>query len=58
VIGKSIEFPENPPFNIYTVTAVIADPPKNTSFYWSVLVPFDNARVYARSNDFGGDTYI
>lgn len=58
VIGKSIEFPESPPFNIYTVTAVIADPPKNSSFYWSALVPFENSRVYSRSNDFGGDTYI
>ncbi len=58
VIGKSIEFPEDPPFNQYEVTAVIADPPKNTSFKWSVLIPFVNARVYPRSNDFTGDTYI
>ena len=58
LIGKSIEFPERPPFNQYTVTAIIADPPKNTSFYWDVLIPYVNARPYARSNDFGGDTYI
>jgi len=57
LIGKSIEFPERPPFNQYTVTAIIADPPKNTSFYWDVLVPYVNARRYSRSNDFGGDTY-
>ncbi len=57
LIGKSIEFPESPPFNQYTVTAIIADPPKNSSFYWDVLVPYVNARVYSRSNDFGGDTY-
>lgn len=57
LIGKSIEFPERPPFNQYTVTAIIADPPKNTSFYWDVLIPYVNARPYARSNDFGGDTY-
>jgi len=57
LIGKSIIFPERPPFNQYTVTAIIADPPKNTSFYWDVLIPYINARPYARSNDFGGDTY-
>jgi len=56
-IGRTLVFPERPPFNLYTVTAVIADPPKNTSFRWSVLVPYVNARVYPRSNDFGGDTY-
>jgi len=57
LIGKTIKFPERPPFNLYTVTAIIADPPENTSFYWDVLIPYDNARPYARSNDFGGDTY-
>jgi len=57
VIGRTILFPENPPFNLYTVTAVIADPPKNTSFRWTVLIPYINARPYPRSNDFGGDTY-
>lgn len=57
LIGKSVLFPESPPFNLYTVTAIIADPPKNTSFYWTALVPYINARVYSRSNDFGGDTY-
>ena len=56
-IGRTVIFPERPPFNLYTVTAVIADPPKNTSFRWSVLVPYANASVYPRSNDFGGDTY-
>jgi putative ABC transport system permease protein len=57
VIGKIIEFPEQPPFNQYTVTAVIADPPKNTSFRWTVLIPYIHGDVYPRSNDFGGDTY-
>ena len=57
VIGKILEFPERPPFNQYTVTAVIADPPENNSFRWTVLVPYIHARVYPRSNDFGGDTY-
>lgn len=57
LIGRTLKFPEHPPFNLYTVTAVIADPPKNTSFRWSVLVPYVNARVYPRSNDWGGDTY-
>jgi putative ABC transport system permease protein len=58
LIGKTIIFPERPPFNLYTVTAIIADPPQNSSFYWTVLIPYDNARPYARSNDFGGDTYV
>lgn len=57
VIGRIIKFPERPPFNQYTVTAVIADPPKNSSFRWTVLVPYNHSRVYPRSNDFGGDTY-
>jgi len=57
LIGRTVIFPEQPPFNLYTVTAIIADPPKNSSFRWSVLVPYVNARVYPRSNDFGGGTY-
>lgn len=57
VIGRTIIFPERPPFNLYTVTAVIADPPKNSSFRWTVLIPYANAGPYPRSNDFGGDTY-
>lgn len=57
IIGQTVIFPERAPFNLYTVTAIIADPPKNTSFRWSVLVPYANSRVYASSNDFGGDTY-
>jgi putative ABC transport system permease protein len=56
-IGRTVIFPERPPFNLYTVTAIIADPPKNTSFRWSVLIPYVNASIYPRSNDFGGDTY-
>jgi putative ABC transport system permease protein len=56
-IGRTVIFPERPPFNLYTVTAIIADPPKNTSFRWNVLIPYVNANVYPRSNDFGGDTY-
>jgi putative ABC transport system permease protein len=58
VIGETIGFPEQPPLNLYTVTAVIADLPENTSFKWSVLVPYVNAEVYARSNDMVGDSYI
>jgi len=57
IIGRTVLFPERPPFNLYTVTAIIADPPQNSSFRWSVLIPYINARVYPRSNDFGGDTY-
>ena len=58
VIGETIGFPERPPFNLYTVSAVIADPPENTSFRWSVLIPYVNASVYPRSNDMIGDTYL
>jgi len=59
LIGRTVIFPERKPFNLYTVTAIIADPPKNSSFRWSVLIPYVNARTgqYASSNDFGGDTY-
>lgn len=58
VIGQSIEFPERPPHNQYEVTAVIADPPKNSSFRWNVLVPYVNARYYPSNNDFIGDSYV
>ena len=58
LIGKTLKFPERPPFNIYTVTAIIADPPVHTSFYWDVLIPYVHAGPYPRSNDFGGDTYV
>jgi len=58
IIGETLGFPENPPHNQYTITAVIADPPENTSFKWTVLVPYSNARVYPRSNDFMGDSYL
>jgi len=57
MIGLSIIFPERPPSNLYTITAIIADPPKNSSFRWSVLIPYMHSRAYPRSNDFGGDTY-
>ena len=58
IIGETLGFPENPSHNQYTITAIIADPPENTSFTWSVLVPYSNARVYPRSNDFMGDSYL
>lgn len=56
LIGKSVKFPEDAPGNLYTVSAIIADPPDNTSFKWTVLVPFENARAYSQSNDYGGNT--
>ena len=58
IIGETLGFPEDPPHNQYTITAVIADPPRNTSFMWTVLVPYSNARVYPRSNDYVGDSYL
>lgn len=58
ILGRTIEFPESPPFNQYVVTAVIANPPINSSFKWTVLIPYVNAREYSRSNDFIGDTYL
>ncbi len=57
LVGTSIKFPERAPGNLYTVTAIIADPPENTSFYWDVLVPYANARAYSQSDDFGGNTF-
>ena len=57
LVGRSIKFPERAPGNLYTVTAIIADPPANTSFYWDVLVPYENAGPYSQSNDFSGNTY-
>jgi len=57
VIGRTVKFPEDPPGNLYTVTAVIADPPDNSSFNWSALVRYENSDVYSRSSDFGGDSF-
>lgn len=56
LIGQTIKFPEKSPGNLYTVTAIISDPPENTSFKWSLLVPYDNAKSYSQSNDYGGNT--
>jgi len=57
MIGLSVKTPEEPPANLYTVTAILADPPDNSSFDWTVLIPYGNSDVYPRSNDFGGDTH-
>jgi len=56
-IGRTIRFPESPPGNIYTVSAVIADLPRACSHTFSVLVPFENAGPYSRSNNYSGNTY-
>jgi putative ABC transport system permease protein len=58
-IGRTVKFPEDPPGNLYTVSAVIADLPDACSHYFSVLVPYENARTgnYAQSNNYGGNTY-
>jgi len=58
IIGETLGFPEEPPYNQYTITAVIADQPENTSFRWTVLVPYGNAGPYPRSNNFTGDSYL
>lgn len=57
MVGLSVKFPEEAPGNLYTVTAIIADPPVNTSFFWDVLVPYENAVGYSYSNDYGGNTF-
>lgn len=57
LIGRTVKFPEAPPGNLYTVTAVIADPPDNSSFNWSALVRYENSDRYSRSSDFGGDSF-
>ena len=57
IIGESIGFPQKPP-NEFTITAVIADPPDNNSFRWTVLVPYENARYYPQCNNAFGNTSI
>ncbi len=57
IIGEGIEFPQPAP-NVYTVTAVIADQPENSSFRWTVLLPYENARYYPQCNDAFGNTSI
>jgi putative ABC transport system permease protein len=57
VIGRTIKFPENPPGNLYTISAVIADRPEACSQNFDVLVPYENAKVYPGSMNYGGDSY-
>lgn len=57
IIGQSIEFPQEPP-NVFTITAVISDPPDNNSFRWTVLIPYQNARYYPQCNDPIGNTSV
>ncbi len=57
IIGESMEFPQEPP-NEFMITAVVADPPDNNSFTWTVLVPYENARYYPQCNDPFGNTSI
>lgn len=56
-IGRTVKFPEPPPGNMYAVSAVIADRPEAGSHSFDVLVPYENAGIYPRSNDYGGDSY-
>ncbi len=57
IIGESIGFPQPPP-NQFTVTGIIADPPDNNSFRFSLLVPYANSRYYPQCNDPFGNTSI
>ncbi len=57
IIGIGIEFPQDAP-NVYTITAVVNDPPDNNSFRWTVLVPYDNSRHYPQCNNIFGNTSI
>ena len=56
-IGRTIKFPEDPPDDVYTVSAVIADLPRTCSHTFSVLVPYENAVPYSQSNNYSGNTY-
>ncbi|MGC9472243.1 MAG: ABC transporter permease [Bacteroidales bacterium] len=56
MIGQTLEFPQQPP-NQFMVTAVIADPPENSSIRFTALTHFDNRESYPRSNDaFGANS--
>ncbi len=57
IIGESILFPQPEP-NLFTITAVLEDPPGNNSFRWRVLVPYANARYYPQCNNAFGNTSI
>ena len=57
MIGKSILFPQPVP-NLFTVTAILEDPPENNSFRWSLLIPYSNARYYPQCNNAFGNTSI
>jgi len=57
IIGESIGFPQSPP-NQFIVTGIIADPPANNSFSFSVLVPYANAQYYPQCNNSFGNSSI
>ena len=57
IIGLAIEFPESVP-NEYQITGILADPPENNSFNWTVLVPYDNAESYPQCNTFTGNSSV
>jgi putative ABC transport system permease protein len=57
VIGEIIEFPQRSP-NIYTITAVLEDPPDNNSFRWTALIPYEQAHLYPGCNDTWGNSSV
>jgi putative ABC transport system permease protein len=57
LIGKSVTFPQDVP-NVYTISAILADPPENNSFKWTVLVPYANSRFYPQCNNAFGNTSV
>ncbi len=57
VIGESLEFPQAEP-NLYVITGVIEDLPKNSTFDFEILVPWVNCHTYPRSNNSFGANIV
>ncbi len=57
VIGKSLEFPQREP-NLYVVTGVMEELPKNSTMDYDIVVPWINCHTYPRSNNAFGANVV
>ena len=57
IIGKTVEFPQPAP-NLFTVSAVLEDPPPANSFKWTALIPYAHCRYYPQCNNAFGNTSV
>jgi len=57
LIGESLEFPQREP-NLYVITGIIEDVPKNSTMDYEILAPWVNCHTYPRSNNAFGANLV